>query len=349
MSDLYDGVHDVAPRLRLRALSTVEPEAVEWLWPPWIALGKITGIVGDPGAGKSQLSLAIAAAVTRGGQLPGDDRRESDPADVLLVNYEDGLADTIRPRAERCGANLERVHVIEGQSDSPQGEIFPFSLAHIPALTRELEARPEAKMLIIDPISALLAGVDSHKDAEVRSALAPLTAVAEHRRIAIVFVAHLNKSQATAALYRVGGSIGFVGLARSIILVGREQESGRRALASLKNNLAPQPEPVEFAITEDGIAWLGEAPDLDADRLLAAPPQAKRPRDEAKEFLRELLADGPMPKRDVDTQARRGDFSERTIRRAADDLGVIAEKRGYNAGWHWRLPGPDDVPQRAGQ
>jgi hypothetical protein len=82
-------------------LSTVKPERVDWLWPGRIPFAKLTIVDGDPGLGKSVLSLDLAARVTRGLPMPFEDREpgeEREPAGVVLLSAEDGLADTIRPR-----------------------------------------------------------------------------------------------------------------------------------------------------------------------------------------------------------------------------------------------------------
>ncbi len=54
-------------------LADVRAEAVSWLWPGRIPLGKLTLIVGDPSMGKSFLSMALAATVTAAacGPTPG--------------------------------------------------------------------------------------------------------------------------------------------------------------------------------------------------------------------------------------------------------------------------------------
>ena len=51
-------------------MSTVAARPVEWLWPGWIALGKLTVLDGDPGMGKSTLLLDLAARLSRDGLMP---------------------------------------------------------------------------------------------------------------------------------------------------------------------------------------------------------------------------------------------------------------------------------------
>ena len=51
-------------------LSEVVEESVEWLWEGRIPLGKLTVIDGDPGTGKSALTIDLAARVSTGRDMP---------------------------------------------------------------------------------------------------------------------------------------------------------------------------------------------------------------------------------------------------------------------------------------
>ena len=60
--DLFDEVGTL--------LSEVDEESVEWLWEGRIPLGKVTVIDGDPGTGKSTLTIDLAARVSTGRDMP---------------------------------------------------------------------------------------------------------------------------------------------------------------------------------------------------------------------------------------------------------------------------------------
>lgn len=89
--------------LVLRRVSDVPLEKISWLWPGRIARGKLTVIAGHPGLGKSQVTAWMAATVTTGRPWPGSDQRAA-PSNVLILNAEDAVADTIRPRLIAAGA-----------------------------------------------------------------------------------------------------------------------------------------------------------------------------------------------------------------------------------------------------
>ena len=62
-------------------------------------------------------------------------------------------------------------------------------------------------LVLLDPLmSRLDAGLDSHKDSEVRQALEPLTKIADRTGSAFVGLIHVNKSGSTDPLTGITGS-----------------------------------------------------------------------------------------------------------------------------------------------
>jgi hypothetical protein len=306
--------------LVVRTLVDVEPEEIRWLWAGRIPRGKVTLLVGDPGSGKSFASLAISAALTHGRPLPGDNEG-GEPTSVIVWNGEDGIADTIRVRAELCGAKLDRVHVVEATLDEG-GSPVPFGLKDLRLLAEEIERRGDVGMVVIDPIAALLGGVDAHRDVEVRAALQPLAELATLSGVAVVVGMHLRKSEAARSLYRVGGSIGFVGIARSVLLVAKDEATGRSAIVPLKQNLAGEVEPIEFQIDADGFWWRGEASELSASRLLSAATGAndRSAIERAKDGIRVALTDGTLDATELERIVLGTGVSKKTFERARGDL-----------------------------
>ena len=219
-----------------RRASEIPPEAINWLWPQRIALGKLSLIAGQPGSGKSQVATYTAAIVSSGGTWPTGEACQ--PSDVLFLSAEDDPADTIRPRLEACGANLDRVHIVEAVRD--QRSERPFDLNRdIEALAAGLAMHPSVKLIDIDPISAYLGRTNSHNNAEVRATLAPLAKLAVDHRVAIVAVTHLNKSLTPDPLTRVMGSTAFIAAVRSAHLVEKDKVNPeRRLLLPLKSNIS---------------------------------------------------------------------------------------------------------------
>ncbi len=318
-------------------ISDVQREEVSWLWQNRIPRGKLTLFDGDPGVGKSWLTLAVATSVTHGWSLPGDIARK--PGKVILMTAEDGLGDTVRPRLEDLGANLELVVALKGLIDE-KGQERSLTLADLDILEAAIgEHNPD--LVIIDPLVAYVGKADTHKAGEVRGILAPLAALAEKHGCAVVGVRHLNKSN-MKALYRGQASIDFLAACRSAFLIGEKPANPEeRVICHLKSNLTPKMPSLTFSIKEGQFLW-GGVSSLTPEQVLAVPAEdgAKTELEEAKEFLQQLLSDGQMPSTEVKSQAREAGISEATLRRAKRTLGVQVKRVGFGieGKWFWELP-----------
>jgi hypothetical protein len=336
-------------------LSTIEPELVAWLWPARVARGKITVLAGDPGLGKSFVTLDVAARITTG--RPWPDGGAVEPGDVVLLSAEDGPADTIRPRIDALGGDPARVYLVRAIRDA-DGE-RPVSLDRDLAAVEQTIATVRPALVVIDPLTAYLGTTDSYRDADVRRLLAPLALLADTYDVAVLLVMHLTKNSQTRALYRTGGSIAFVGAARVQLVVGADPEDpARRVLVASKNNLAPPPAALAYRITEDPpgtparVAWDPEpvAHGLDADTLLAGAGEEAGERQDADALLRDLLADGERPSAELLKAAHANGVADRTLYRAKRRLGVKARHAGQpgkaGGAWYWYFPEPEFEPSK---
>lgn len=313
--------------LELIRMSDIQPEEVQWLWYPYIPLGKLTVIQGDPGEGKTTFVLAMIAALTKGEALP--EREPLDPVNILYQTAEDGLADTIRPRLDALGADCSRVLVI----DESEREL---SLSD--ERIRQAMEETGAKLLVLDPLQAYLgAEVDMHRANEVRPILKRLGSVAEQMGCAVVLIRHLNKMQGQKSGHRGMGSVDFQAAARSVLLVGRTKEDPQlRIVVPDKSSLAPEGESIAFALDpEQGFQWKGYCA-YNAEELLGgSTKQVQTKTMQAEETLRNLL-DKPAPAEEILRRITAAGISERTLMTAKKNLGVLSEKRGGQ--WFWRLP-----------
>lgn len=334
-------------------LSEVDAEQVDWLWHGYIPLGKLTVLDGDPGLGKSTLTLDIAACVSTGRGMPNNGSGMDTAAGVVLLSAEDGLADTIKPRLEAAGADCSRIVAITGVPDENGGDRPPVVPGDLDFIRRAIE-RVEAKLLIIDPLMAFLSGdIASHRDQDVRRALHLVASLAETAGVAILVVRHLNKSSGSNSLYRGGGSIGIIGAARSGLLVAPDpDDENRRVLASIKSNLCHAPKSLSFHLSNFGdvarVAWDGESPHT-ANALLATPMDSGEgdALAEAKDVLAEILNDGRVAVNEVMRQAQAAGVSKRTLQRAKKELGVRSHKDSMGGGWSWEMP-EDGPPPSSG-
>jgi hypothetical protein len=321
--------------VRLVTVEDVAAVQVLWLWYPRIPLGKVTLIEGDPGLGKSWLTLAIATGVSLGTGLPGADAMPD--GSVIICSAEDGIGDTVRPRLESMGADLGRIHAITGPAvlDDDGLELIEGFIA---------DKRPA--LFIFDPLVAYLgAQLDLHRANEVRHVMAALAALAERNGCAIVAVRHLAKGQTNRAIYRGLGSIDLTAACRSVLLIGADPDDpGQRVLVQIKSNLAAPAPTIGYRLDRGVFTWTGEC-DVTAAQILGPESDGAsvRPRDEARDFLAEVLADGPVPTRDVQQKARLAGIAGMTLSRARTDLSIraIPEREPGKPGvrsWLWALP-----------
>lgn len=328
----------VAP-LQIVRMADVKPEMVRWLWEPYIPLGKLTLLEGDPGLGKSWLTCSLAAAVSRGAQKPV----RFELGNVLMLSAEDGLADTLRPRLDAVGADASRVLAL--------AEPLTFDTAGLLKLERAIIEHAPI-LIIIDPLFAYTGGkVDIHRANECRAISAPLAAIAERNGCAIMAVRHLAKSRGGGHALNAGiGSIDFVAAARSVLLVGKDPDDAtKRAVVQTKNNLAAPGAALGYKL-EDGCFWWTGASDLTAERILSASVDAegRSALEEAVEFLRGALSGGEREVKEVEAEARRAGIAPITLRRARERLSVRARRSGIPSlpqKFYWSLTAADDVQE----
>jgi len=333
------------PQAILQRLAGVTREMLEWLWPGRIPLGKLTLLAGDPGLGKSFVTLDLAARVSRGEAWPDMPLFKQTPGGVVLLNCEDDLADTIAPRLDRAGADDSNIIAIEGVSLLGQRRHFSLE-ADLPRLDEVLIDNPGTRLVVIDPVAAYCGKIDSHKNSEVRGLLAPLAELASRHRVAIVSVTHLSKTGGTKAVYRAMGSLAFAAAARAVWAIVKDaNDPQRRLFLPAKLNLARDPDGLAYRIDEGRVVWEVDPVQLHADDAFAAEVKAAgdtsqrgSERREASAWLRDQLANGPVPSTQLIADAREHGISERTLRRAFKEMNGRARK-ATEGQWQWSLPG----------
>lgn len=331
-----------------RRLSAVEAKNIEWLWPGRVPMGKLTLIAGDPGRGKSLLTLDMAARVTRGYPWPDGAKAPAPEGSVVLLSAEDDAADTLRPRLEAADGDPARAIELQlvRSADAPAGRGFCLA-TDLAALERLIVAERSVRLVVIDPLSAYLGGLDSHNNADMRGLLAQLQAVAERTGAAIVAITHLNKNAAASFLYRATGSLAFVAAARAVWTVVPEELNPRRVLfLPVKCNLAGEVPGMAYRVEDHPerpgvpvIAWDPEPVLLSASDVLGpGAGEAATRADEAEQWLRSLLAAGPLGGQELEELARKRGFGRHVLARAKRALGVVTGPVGLRGKWVCRLP-----------
>jgi len=313
------------------AMSTIEAKEVRYLWFPYIPYGKLTTIDGDPGIGKSWITIALTAAVTTGKSLPGEEIVGRKPGTVLILNSEDDAADTTRPRLDLLQADVHKVFITS--------EFFTLDGSGLDKL-RDLITETGCTLVIIDPIQAWMGGkVDMNKANEVRAVMGPIGHLAAETGCAIVIVRHVRKSASGAnhsekAIYKGLGSVDGIAAVRSGLYAA--EDGDRKVLHHIKTNVAKKGPPIEFTIG-DQFSW-----SIIENHQFGPKPREARtttiPKDHgpAKHFLMALLANGPVLASEALAQAKLKNISPRTLNRAKE--GLVRSIRDPGLGpWRWAL------------
>jgi triphosphoribosyl-dephospho-CoA synthetase len=346
-----------APRLVIKRAADIKAERVKWIWRRRISRGNVTVIFGQPGLGKGQIAANLAATVSRGRKWPCKEGL-APIGHVIMINAEDGAADTVRPRLEAAGANLTRVHIMKDVADPTRGQRLFSLVADLERLDELLESIETPRLVIIDPLSAFLTPGDGQQFnandiTQVRGLLSRVDALAKKHDIAIVFICHLTKASAGTALSRLAGSSALAAAPRAAFLVTRGEDGSKWLIfAAAKNNLGSDSTTLQYRIRRkklpSGIApyisWNKKTLSITADEALANGSGGARKVAAAREideFLRKLLADGRRGSTEVFADGKEHGFSPKQLHTAAGRLGV----RKFNTGspetkkWWWELGG----------
>ena len=246
-------------------LSDIESEPLQWLWEKRIPRGKLTTLDGDPGLGKSLLTLDLAARITTGRPMP--DGTPGVEGSVLLIAPEDSPADTIKPRIEAVGGDPSRIRLLNfAKSTNPKtGQTFESSFTfseHLHILGKTIE-QTQPVLVIIDPLVAVLGRFSASSDRKIRNILSYLAYRAQNAKCAVLLVRHLNKGSSQNLLYQGGGSIGIIAIARTGLLVTRHPfDEKKRFLVPIKNNLSETACNLAYQVIANAdntpsIQWLG--------------------------------------------------------------------------------------------
>ena len=248
---------------------------------------------------------------------------------IIYQTAEDGLADTVKPRLTALGADCSKVLVI----DESERELT-LSDRRLAQAIQETDAG----LFVLDPIQAYLGdGVDMHRANEVRPIFKRLGQLAEQTGCAIVLVGHMNKMQGVKSAYRGLGSIDFRAAARSVLLVGRSKDDEQvRVVVHDKSSLAPEGASILFSLHSDtGFSWSGFC-DTTASELLSGSGPGVTKTEQAERLLLELLKGGEVASEELLKQSSALGISERTLKIAKQNRGVISLRRGDR--WYAKLP-----------
>lgn len=316
--------------------SEIPEERLAFLWYPYICLGTLGLLDGDPGDGKSQLCVWLCARLSRGDKLPNGDRFEA--ASCFLFNFEDLPGAVIKKRLEANGADLSRVFI--------QSRQFQLTAEMVEWMDGEI-AEKKPRLVILDPIQAFMSGVDGNSNIDVREFMSRLGEIAMNRKCAIICVRHFGKGAQDKAMKKGLGSTDFVGISRNQFGLARRNDGVRGFIVFHMKTNFERGESMLFTMG-DADGRKGEQPkigfdkftDITADDFFSGEASMRGPdqdeREVAKDYLLDALANGPKAAAELKSQGEARAISASTLDRARKELGIATAKRGKI--WFWSLP-----------
>lgn len=329
----------------------IKPVAIRWLWPGWLAKGKLHILAGAGGTGKTTLLLSLIATITTGGRWP-DGEICPEPGNALIWSSEDDPADTLVPRLIAAGADLSRVHIIQGRINA-KGDADPFDPSNDIGLLRDtVRELGGVSMLMLDPVVSAVKG-DMHKANDVRRGLQAVVDFAEANLCAVVGISHFAKGGAgSSPTDRVIGSQAFSALARTVLVAAKQQDSDARVLARAKSNIGTDEGGVSYTIepcTITGgietthVVWgnliAGSARDILGD-VEATDDERLDDADDPAEALKRILSAGPLTGKDAKGLMTGNGYTQKQIRKARESLNVVTARSGFGGDTvvTWSLP-----------
>ena len=228
------------------SLDTVKPEKITWLWEPYIPLGAITMVDGEPGSGKSWFILKLASQLSRGARLPGTRVKRGR---VLMLNTEDSLSKVIVPRITAMKPDMTQISASDKLAHREIDEL------------EEIIAQIKPRLVVLDPIQAYLGSANMNSANEVRGQMQKLASLAEQYDCAVLCVRHFNKSGQGKSTHRGLGSIDFLAACRSALVVGPNPHLNQlehKVICHYKNSWSEKAGPPQgFKLEDLTFKWSG--------------------------------------------------------------------------------------------
>ena len=339
--------------------SEIPPVPISWVWPGWLARGKLHIIAGVPETGKTTCALSFAAIISAAQRWP--DGVQAKLGNVLIWSNEDEDDDTIVPRLIQMGADLDRIFIVKGQADA-NGKKRPFNPSTDMDSLKEKAATIEGgvDLLILDPVvAAVPVTKNTNGNTETRAGLQPVKDFAEAIRAACIGITHFSKgTSGKDPLERVTGSLVYGALPRLVMMTSKNAAEGpdepSKILVRAKSNIGPSgggfgyeivaaPLYENPEITATRIAWREEPLEGDARELLADAEgedlNGKVSKvDQAKLFLKRALDHRERRQTEIESEAKSEGISADALKRASRE-GVKKRRDGILGVWFWRKQG----------
>lgn len=326
-----------------RPIAEVAAPDTRWLIPGFTAAGMVTDLSGPPGTGKSVLTQYVAARASRGLSAPEHPDLDA-PVGSIIIGSEDDPG-VLKDRLEGMDADLDRIRQIDAVPDSGR----PVDLTtDYEAIAADITALG-AGLVIFDDAVSILGGMASN--AAARRAMSLLARLGRETDAAIITIRHWSKRPTGTAVNAGIGSIGVTATARVATVVAPDPEDPDvRVWAVAKSNAAAVPPSLGYRVVEGptgaaAIDWIGPV-EWSANDLLRTNPTQTPKTTAAFDLLKDLLADGPVLRSEIQEAASKAGIGWRTVEAAKTALTIEARQiptdgnPGRGPSW-WALPDTD--------
>ncbi len=329
-----------------RRLSEVEEKQIDWLWPGWLPRGMFSLLGGYAGDGKSTITMALAAALSRGGLLP--DGAQAPVVNTLIMAAEDDISYVVKPRLAVHDADMDRIFEFQHVKKSEAEEQSVNLRAHMLELRQSI-IENQIGLVIIDPLSSYLANGDRNNEGDVRDTLQPLVKLMEETGCTVLGIMHHGKNSGHVKSYQgLMGSTAFTALARAVWQVQELPEEfqaegapTRKMLAVSKSNYAVQPPALQFCRPLDAaLEWMGQSP-ISLEQAESWKPKSEKAETEtekAEAWLVEFMDGKRVLASEVESAAKAEGISKTTLHMAKKKINVKSCRVGSQ--WMWQ---PSDV------
>ena len=305
---------------------------IKWLWKNWLPQGMLTIIAGELGVGKSIMALRIAACFLRGDPWPDGTPYTGETGAILWCEAEAAQAINLS-RAKAWGLPLDKIYT---PFEDPLVDILLDDPNHREAIAT-VARREEVLFIVVDSLRGATRGDEN--SSETIAVTKWLAELARDTGKSPLLSHHLRKKGLVdvgnkVTLDRLRGSSAIGQVARVIwaIDIPDPKDKETKRLSVIKNNLAPFPEPVGLSIDDEGVTFCD----------VPQEPHRETLEERAADFLKMLLANGPVPSTKVEEEVEKAGLSPYAANRAKKKLGIISIKpKGV---WHWSFPEEDTIP-----
>lgn len=318
-----------------KTLDTFEEEEATWLIPGWMPDGQITLLAADGGIGKTTIWCNIISALSNGSRCVLDPIGHTrEPAKVLFMTTEDSVRKKLKRKLRLAGANTHNILTPDFTGDkSGLLKNLKFGSDEMEKLIRHYKPA----LCVFDPVQGFIPpDINMGSRNAMRDCMAPLISLGEECGTAFLVVCHTNKRKGAYGRDRIADSADLWDISRSVLMAGYTDEQGVRYLSNEKNNYAQLQDSLLFTIDDNGqVQTEGTTWKRDREYMQEAFAAVQKPkRDDCKEFILNALdiAGGSIKTSDLESQAKAAGYSDRTVRRAKDDLKASGDIRYRNTG-----------------